>query len=68
MMKIETEELRDALSWVVEQFEKVLAGERAGNVVESLSYAKSLLQSNENWLSFTEKEKISNEQSIWKIA
>ncbi|PZT57372.1 hypothetical protein [Paenibacillus silvae] len=37
------EEYKEALNWVVDQFEKVLAGEKAGNVVESLSYAKSLL-------------------------
>ncbi|RRJ55007.1 hypothetical protein EHV15_34455 [Paenibacillus oralis] len=36
-------EYKDALGWVVDQFEKVLAGEKAGNVEESLSYAKSLL-------------------------
>ncbi|PYE51503.1 hypothetical protein HUB98_05760 [Paenibacillus barcinonensis] len=38
------DELKDALKWITDQFEKVLAGERAGNVVESLSYAKSLLK------------------------
>jgi hypothetical protein len=39
------EEYKEALNWIVDQFEKVLAGEKAGNVVESLSYAKSLLKS-----------------------
>ncbi|MFF2532193.1 hypothetical protein ACFVS2_25120 [Brevibacillus sp. NPDC058079] len=37
------EELRNALAWVVDQFEKVMSGQKAGNVVESLSFAKSLL-------------------------
>lgn len=39
----ETEEI-NALRWVVEQFEKVLAGEKAGNVVECLSFANSVLK------------------------
>lgn len=38
------QELREALSWVVDQFEKVLGGQKAGNVVESLSYAKSVMK------------------------
>ncbi|MFB5759022.1 hypothetical protein [Paenibacillus medicaginis] len=32
-----------ALRWVVDQFEKVLCGEKAGNVEESLSFAHSVL-------------------------
>lgn len=44
-LKKDNEQLKDALGWIVEQFEKVLTGEKAGNVVESLSYARSLLKS-----------------------
>lgn len=42
------EELVESLEWVVSEFEKVLAGEVAGNVVESLSYAKSLIKQYKN--------------------
>ena len=36
-------ELKDALAWIIDQFEKVLSGQKAGNVVESISYGKSLI-------------------------
>lgn len=38
------EEYYDALAWVVDQFKKVLEGEKAGQVQECLSYAESLLK------------------------
>jgi len=44
ILEEENKELKDALRWVIEQFEKVLSGQRAGNVVESISYAKSLVK------------------------
>jgi len=39
------EEYKEALGWLIDQFEKVLAGEKAGSVEECLSYAKSLVKS-----------------------
>lgn len=42
--KQKVEECYDALEWVVIQFKKVLSGEVAGNVQESLSYAESILK------------------------
>ncbi|MCP9020133.1 hypothetical protein [Bacillus velezensis] len=43
-LKTEKENLIDSLSWVVEQFELRLSSKPATNVVESLSYAYSLLR------------------------
>jgi len=40
----ENKELKDALVWIINQFEKVLSGQKTGNVVESISYAKSLVK------------------------
>jgi len=44
ILEEENKELKDALTWTIEQFEKVLSGQKAGNVVESISYAKSLIK------------------------
>ena len=48
ILKEENKELKDALTWIIEQFEKVLSGQKAGNVVESISYAKSLIDKKYN--------------------
>lgn len=44
ILKEENEKLKDALIWVIDQFEKVLSSKKAGSVPEALSYAKSLLK------------------------